>query len=66
MNRTIQWLRFKNITIRIIKIKDGIPSDHRVLWVELSLIDVFGANDIITKKVTKLTFKFSKGKSLQS
>ena len=50
----------------MIKIKDGIPSDHRVLWVELSLIDVFGANDIITKKVTKLTFKFSKGKSLQS
>ena len=30
--------------------KEGIPSDHRVLWVEFQLIDLFGSCDTIVKK----------------
>ena len=36
------------------KLKEGIPSDHRMSWVEFPLIVLFEANDNITKKVTKL------------
>ena len=36
------------------KFKDGILSDLRVLWAKFPFIEGFGANDNITKKVTKL------------
>ena len=36
------------------KFREGIPSDHRVLWVEFVLQEVFGSSDKINKKVTLL------------
>ena len=32
------------------KFKEGIPSDHRVLWVEFQLTEFFGSTDTIVKK----------------
>ena len=37
------------------KFKEGIPSDHRILWVEFQLTELFGSTDIIVlKKVIQL------------
>ena len=36
------------------KFREGILSDHRVLWLEFRLIDVFGSSDNIYKKVLQL------------
>ena len=35
------------------KFKEGIPSDHRLLWVEFPLTTLFGLMDNIVKKVSK-------------
>ena len=35
-------------------VRKGILSDHRVLWVEFLLKDVFGTDDKITKQITML------------
>ena len=34
------------------KFKEGIPSDHRVLWVEFQLTTLFRSTDIIVKSDT--------------
>ena len=36
------------------KFKEGIPSDHRVLWVEFQLTDLFGSPDKIVEIVIQL------------
>ena len=37
-----------------LKFREGVFSNHRVLWVEFRLIDVFGSSDNIYKKVLQL------------
>ena len=37
--------------------REGIPSDHRVMWVESLLKNIFGIDDKITKRITMLKSK---------
>ena len=42
--------------------REGIPSDHRVMWVESLLKNIFGIDDKITKRITMLKSKWPKGR----
>ena len=45
------------LRVRYSKCKEGIPFDYKIFWVALLLIEGFGANDNITKKVIKIKAK---------